>query len=308
MPQNAVVYLDHEIEAFNISDDQFQSLKTRFPELLFKRVHSEEELISILAQAHIYFGLHMREHWYDHAPNLRIIATPAAGHDWIEPDPRRRVAVLHGSYHGSIMAESLLAMMFYFSRKMACLIDNQRAHRWERNFLSNTRIIGGSTVMIVGYGHIGRHCAKLLSAMECKIVAVKRSRRDPKLDRDADIVVTFNQCSEFLPKCDHVVAILPSSPQTDCLLDRRFFQSMRSDAYFYNLGRANCYPESLLTEILEKKVIAGAALDVFDREPLAPDSPLWDIENVLIMPHAPALSSEYLWMWLDELEEKLNLD
>ncbi|MFW5775120.1 MAG: NAD(P)-dependent oxidoreductase [Chitinivibrionales bacterium] len=197
-------------------------------------------------------------------------------------------------------------MMLYFSRKINHIIDNQRSHRWERNFLSPTRRIGGSTVMILGYGAIGRHCARLLKGFGCRIIGVKRSGRDPDADRDADSIITPEQSLEHLPDVNHVVAILPATDQTKNILDARFFRSMPQDAFFYNMGRAHCCSEAVLIEALRDGWIAGAGLDVFEQEPLAPDSPLWDLDNVLIMPHATAISSEYLWMWLDELERQLR--
>ncbi|MFP4417632.1 MAG: D-2-hydroxyacid dehydrogenase [Chitinispirillaceae bacterium] len=305
MSEYAVVYLNHPVRAFSLSDQQFASLRLRFPTWSFVRVTSEEELMHHLASATILLSWHMRKQWYALAPRLRLIATPAAGHDWIEDDPNRMVTVIHGSYHGAIMAESLIAMMLFFSRRLGSLLDNQRSHAWERDFLSTTRRIGASTVMIVGYGHIGRHCARLLKGFGCRITGVKRGKRDRLLDRDADTITTFEECRQLIGDVDHVVAILPATPQTQYMLDDSFFKAMRPDAYFYNLGRANCYQEHILVRALQSGLIEGAGLDVFQQEPLAPDSPLWDMHNVLIMPHASAISGEYLWMWLDELEEKL---
>src|SRR5689334_25371925 len=107
---------------------------------------------------------------YEHAPRLRFVGTPAAGRERLEPDPSGRVRAVHGSFHGKIMAESLLGMMLHFSRRFDLALADQRERRYRRDEYSNTRRLHGQTALVVGYGPLGRECARLLKAVGLRVL------------------------------------------------------------------------------------------------------------------------------------------
>jgi phosphoglycerate dehydrogenase-like enzyme len=298
---HCIIALENSIEAFSPDSAWHEELARRFPHHSFERVFTEEHLLAALPRADALVAWGFREQWYASTNSLRVIFTPAAGKEWVAHDPRGIVAVYHGSFHGALMAETLAAMVLYFSRRFDGLLENQRHHRWRREFLSTTRRLNGQRALIIGYGAIGRHCARLLRCLGMVVIGVRRGSRDRALDSDAHELAGPDRLDTLLPTADHLVLILPGGPDTDAMITRGRFARMSPSAYVYNLGRGNCYAEEDLVWALNQKKIAGAGLDVFAREPLADSSPLWDMPNVLISPHASAINADYMPLFLDQL-------
>lgn len=299
-----VVFLEHPIEAFCVQPEQLHALATRHPEHDFKRVTTEDELERELSEADAALVWSFPARLYAKSRRLRFVATPAAGRERLEPDPSGRVRAVHGSFHGKIMAESLLGMMLHFSRRFDLALEDQRARRYRRDQYSRTRRLHGQTALIVGYGPLGRECARLLKAVGLRVAGVKRNASsDP---RPADAVFPPERLHELLAEADHVVLTLPSDTSTDHLLSDAAFAAMRPTAVLYNLGRGNAVDEPALVRALEQKKLAHAFLDVFEREPLPDDSPLWSAPNLALTPHSSAISREYLDLWLEELDAHLK--
>jgi phosphoglycerate dehydrogenase-like enzyme len=158
--------------------------------------------------------------------------------------------------------------------------------------------------LIVGYGALGRECARLLKAVGLHVVGVKRQAAvDPA---PADAVFALQELPRLLPEADHVISTLPADTGTDHLFDAAAFAAMRPSAGFYNLGRGNVVDEAALLQALNAGRIAHAFLDVFEREPLPADSPLWHAPNLALTPHASAINAEYLDLWVEELASVLS--
>jgi phosphoglycerate dehydrogenase-like enzyme len=168
------------------------------------------------------------------------------------------------------------------------------------------RRLGTQTILFYGYGSIARTSASLLQKFGCIIWAVKRSQRDAMNDNDADLIIHPEQCGEYIGKADHIVSILPANEQTNNIFNRQFFTRTNSNAYFYNLGRGNCCCEADLLWALNNNRIAGAALDVFESEPLPNDSALWNHPRVLVYPHASAINNDYMNFYISELKRTLK--
>jgi D-2-hydroxyacid dehydrogenase (NADP+) len=299
-----VVRLENLVSAFQLSAAQFSALRERFPEHEFTRVQSEEDFLRELSSAHAALVWHFEAPWYALAPGLVWVATPAAGREKVARDPSGRVATLNGSFHGKIMAETLLGMMLFWSRRFDLALRDRRQRRWDRDQFSRTRRLGGQLAMIVGYGPLGRECAARLKSVGLRVAGIKR---DAAIEPGpADAVFPASLLPGVLKDADHVIVTLPSDTGTDHLFDDRAFAAMRSSAYFYNLGRGNAVDEAALVRALEAGAIAGAFLDVFEREPLPHDSPLWTAPNLEFLPHVSAASREYLDLWLEELAPALS--
>ncbi|HEY3493220.1 MAG TPA: D-2-hydroxyacid dehydrogenase [Polyangiaceae bacterium] len=298
-----LVSLTNEVRAFRLDEAQLGRLRERYPRLDFVPCATPGELCARLPGARAALVWRFEAGWYDLGPELVFVATPAAGRERLAPDPRSRVRALHGSFHGKIMAETLLGMMLFWSRRFDRAVSDRAERRYDRDQFSGTRRLAGQTALIVGYGPLGRECAARLKQLGLRVLGVKRN---PGLDAaPADAVHPAAELPALLGVADHVVATLPSDTGTDHVFDRDAFAAMRPSAYFYNLGRGNAVRESALVEALEAGRIAGAFLDVFEREPLPPDSPLWTAKNLAFLPHASAISREYLDLWLDELAPAL---
>ncbi len=299
-----VVRLENLVSAFQLSAAQFSALRERYPEHEFVRVQSEEDFLRELPSARAALVWHFDASWYALAPELAWVATPAAGREKVARDPSGRVATLNGAFHGKIMAETLLGMMLFWSRRFDLALGDRRQRRWNRDQFSVTRRLSGQLAMIVGYGPLGRECAARLKAVGLRVAGIKR---DAAIDPGpADAVFPASLLPGVLKDADHVIVTLPSDTGTDRLFDDRAFAAMRSSAYFYNLGRGNAVDEAALVRALEAGTIAGAFLDVFEREPLPNDSPLWTAPNLELLPHVSAASREYLELWLEELAPALS--
>lgn len=299
-----LVWLPNAVSAFQLDEGQLARLRARFPHCEFVPCASSDELCARLPDARAALVWSFEARWYHLGPKLEFVATPAAGRERVAPDPEGRVRSVHGAFHGKIMAETLLGMMLFWSRRFDRALRDRAARRYDRDQFSTTRRLAGQTALIVGYGPLGRECAARLKQLGLRVLGVKRNAAvDPA---PADAVFPATELHALLPSADHVIVTLPSDTGTDHVFDREAFAAMRPEAYFYNLGRGNAVRESALAEALEQGRIAGAFLDVFEREPLPADSPLWTANHLAFLPHASAISSEYLDLWFDELAPELS--
>ncbi|MCP5152161.1 MAG: D-2-hydroxyacid dehydrogenase [Ectothiorhodospiraceae bacterium] len=177
------------------------------------------------------------------------------------------------------MAEYALGVIIAFEKHLPQTIRLQGERVWRHRL---TGRIEGKAVLVVGAGSIGRAVARLLGAAGMVVRVVGRSARD---DAELGRVHGFDELDALLPWADHVVLIAPLTPQTRACMDGARLARMRSSAYLVNLGRGQLVDESALIDALGAGAIAGAALDVFETEPLPSSSPLWDMPNVIVSPH-----------------------
>jgi D-2-hydroxyacid dehydrogenase (NADP+) len=301
-----VVWLEHQISAFRVQAAQLALLEARHPTHDFSWVHGETEFLRALAGADAALVWHFQAEWYERAPRLRFVATPAAGREKLEPDASGRVRAVHGHFHGKIMAETLLGMLLFFSRRLGASVGDQQARRYAREGYSTTRRLAGQRALIVGYGPLGRECARLLGAVGLRVTGVKR---DPNVDpHPAEAVFAIERLHELLPTADHVVLTLPGDTATRHLFSDVEFALLRPSAGLYNLGRGNAVDEAALVRALAAGKLRHAFLDVFETEPLSSESPLWEAPNLALLPHASAISAEYLDLWFEELSDSGAFD
>jgi D-2-hydroxyacid dehydrogenase (NADP+) len=299
-----LLWLEQEITAFSLQTEQLGRLRERHPGLEFLPVLDEASFLRHLPEADAALVWRFAEAWYPLGPKLCFVATPAAGREKVEPDLTGRVRQLHGHFHGKIMAESLLAMLLFFSRRLDEALRAQQQRRYERASYSTTRRLAGQRALIIGYGPLGRECARLLKVLGMHVTGLKRQADvDPA---PADAVLPSHRLHELLPTVDHVILTLPSDTGTNHLIGERELRAMRKSAGLYNLGRGNAVDEAALLDALGCGTIAHAFLDVFEREPLPESSPLWSAPNLALTPHASAISSEYLDLWFEELAPELD--
>jgi phosphoglycerate dehydrogenase-like enzyme len=217
------------------------------------------------------------------------------------------VKTYYGKFHGRIMRESLLAMMLHFNRHIGRSLADQKARVWGRFGYNECASLFSQRVLIIGFGSLGQSMAELLKAFGAGITAVKRDTGGWGGNPDVDRVISFDRLEEVLPNADHVVLVLPGGMETDGIFTARHLNAMKPGAYLYNLGRGNCCREEDLLIALSNGPLAGAGLDVFGEEPLPPASLLWGQPNVLITPHASAISREYIDLFIQEWVEILRV-
>jgi len=304
---NLLIHLQHTVDAFSFKPRHLEQLRLALPDTRIIIANDHHDFLTRLPEADCALVWGFKAEWYDKAPELKMLFTPAAGRDWVAADPARRVKVFYGSFHGRIMRESLLSMMLYFNRRIGTSLDDQKNRIWGRLGYSNCIALFRQHVLIIGYGSLGQSMAELLKAFGAKVTGVKRTVSGSEITSSADRVITFDMMEDELPHADQVVLLLPGGAATDGLITARHFTAMKPGAFLYNLGRGNCYREEELLHALNDGPLAGAGLDVFAEEPLPLDSPLWQHPNVLITPHASAISREYIDLFIEEFVGTLGV-
>lgn len=215
---------------------------------------------------------------------LRWIHSLSAGvEDVLTPAVRQSDIPLtnsRGVYSRSLAEWSLMAML-YFAKDVRRLVAQRQSAVWAQ---FDCQMLRDARLAILGYGSIGREVARLASAFGMQITGVRRGAPSSAPDEYATIVPA-SQTLMALTDADYVVAALPLTAETRHAVGNREFAAMRPESIFINIGRGATVQESALINALEQRRIRGAALDVFETEPLPGDSPLWRMENVLLSPH-----------------------
>lgn len=303
---NLLIHLHNNVDAFSLKARHVDLIRATLPDTRITVAEGNRDFLEKLPEADCVLTWVFESGWYASAPTLKTLFTPAAGHDWVATDPSGRVRTFYGSFHGRIMRESLLAMMLHFNRHIGKSLEDQKNRIWGRLDYTGNVALFSQRVLLVGFGSLGQSMAELLKAFGARITAVKRHTAGLEGNPNVDRIIPFDRLEDELPFADHVVFVLPGGAGTDGIFTAQHFNAMKPGAHLYNLGRGNCYREDDLLRALRTGPLAGAGLDVFAGEPLAPASPLWELPNVLITPHSSAISREYIDLFIQEWFEKLG--
>jgi D-2-hydroxyacid dehydrogenase (NADP+) len=297
------ILLNAADEKFSFCTKDFADFSARHPSIEIQIIESEEELIRLLPEVVWLDTWHFLAEWYALAPNLKGIFTPAAGKDYIatvpsNEDHEKQISIHHGTFHGTMMAESALAMILHFSTNLHSYGNQQTSRVWQR---IPARLLRHQTVLILGYGHIGKQCGQMLAGLG---MTVWGHQRQPKSNHDGAVtLISQAQLDDHLPLADHVVSFLPGGPVTYHFISQERLSLMAPTAYLYNFGRGTTIDETALLDALQHQKIAGAGLDVTEIEPLPETSPLWADPRVILAPHASAYYEEYRNLHVTELTE-----
>lgn len=225
-------------------------------------------------------GLFLR-HPIERFPNLRYIQLTSAGFDRVPMDYVQQHGIeIHNArgVYSVPMAEFAVAGVLQLYKKMQFFAANQKAHRWEKH--RGLLELSGKTVCIVGCGSVGTECAKRFSAFGCRVVGVNRTVRE---DENYQKIVGLDSLDAALPEADILILTLPLTEQTRHIMSRERVSLLKKTAILVNIARgAIIDPEAMLQAL---PTLGGAVLDVFEEEPLDVNSPLWDMENVVLTPH-----------------------
>jgi phosphoglycerate dehydrogenase-like enzyme len=181
-----------------------------------------------------------------------------------------------------ILAEFVAGAVLYFAKDFRRMIRNQAAGRWEQ---FDVDAVKGATLAIVGYGDIGRACAKLAQALGMNVVAMRRRASESLEDPLLTAVYTSERLRDMIARCDYLVIAAPLTPDTREMIGAPEIGALKRSAVLINIGRGPVVAESALIAALEQGRIKGAAVDVFDEEPLPAGHPFYRLENVLLSPH-----------------------
>ena len=257
------------------------------PDLRIVRVSTPAEALAEIGDADVLYG-HPTAELVAAAPNLRWIQSHSAGVEFVARFPalvESEIIITNTrGAHGPSIAEHVFALLLAFTRRVPTCLEWQRRRHWGRPEGYRTgREIKGATLGIVGYGAIGRAVAQRARAFEMEVLAVDAQAIDgaPWVEE----VWPASHLPELLERSEVVVVATPLTPETHHLLDAAMLARMRPDAYLIVVSRGGIVDEAALAEALRAGRLAGAGLDVTEQEPLSPDSPLWELPNVIITPH-----------------------
>lgn len=226
------------------------------------------------------------EKLYRKAPKLRLIQLLSAGYDRADIAAARRAGVPvanNGGANSVAVAEHAVMLMLAVSRQLVRQHAGVAAGRWQGNVIPDLHELYGKTLGIVGFGNIGRRTARLAAAFGMAVVYYDVARL---ADAEEDALgVRFRLLDELLGTADVVTLHVPLDDTTRHLIGARELALMKPDAVLVNTSRGSVVDETALGDALSRRAIAGAGLDVFDREPLAADSPLLALDNVTLTPH-----------------------
>lgn len=186
------------------------------------------------------------------------------------------------------VSHSVLGAVIALNRRFPLLADAQRRHAWEPRIGDRApRDLKGQCAAVVGLGPIGRNIATLLKALGMKVIGTRRTSEPVE---PCDRTVAYDRLAGVLPEADWLILCCPASPLTRGIANAAAFAAMPAGAHFINVARGEIAVEPDVIAALASGHFAGAYLDVFEREPLDPQSPLWDMPNVLVSPHTASHS------------------
>jgi phosphoglycerate dehydrogenase-like enzyme len=292
----------------HLQDRHMERLRGELPVVDWRLSRTEDGFLRDLPDCAIAVVWRFETEWLRRAERLRVIATPAAGREWIQPLEGPNLRVWFGSFHGELMAETTLAMILAFSRGVRLGLELRDRDPWPRSAMAaHMRTVRNSRAVIVGFGNIGKWVGRMLKRLGVRVTGVNRSDMTrPDYFDAADRVLPLADLDGALPECDHLVLALPGVPEADGLIDARRLALLPAEACLYNIGRGNAVDMAALVAALRSGALAGAGLDVFDREPLPGDHPIRSCPNVILLPHVSAFSPNYLDLYLDELLPKIR--
>jgi phosphoglycerate dehydrogenase-like enzyme len=286
---NVLVAIHSPFVMWNFPVEYLERLRCEFPSHTFLHAESDEEAERLIVGAEVAFSSQVSREQLAAAPHLRWIHSPAAGvggmlfREMVESP----VTITNSKgMSADTMAEHVLAVSLALLRRLPMAFERQQRHEWAQDAigLEGNRLIAGSHVLIVGLGAIGRAVAERMAVLGATVTGVRRTA-DPDVPEGVTSVVSTKELHDVLPEADIVVVCAPYTRDTRGLIGDRELRLLPSHAALINVSRGQLIDEAALVAALRERRIESAALDVFDQEPLPPDSPLWTLPNVLITPH-----------------------
>jgi phosphoglycerate dehydrogenase-like enzyme len=265
-------------------------LRDRFPDASLVAVTEESSLRRALSGAEVLVAQQFPPEILVEPHGLRWVQVTAAGIDFLAPVAGRTGDTLITNargVHRFIIADYAFAAMLALQWDLPGLQRNQAEKRWKPR---RTRAMHGRTLGLIGLGAIGQEIAHRALAFGMEVLAVRRSGAPAEAVARVFPPEALHAC---LSACDVVVLALPATAETGRLMGRAAIAAMKPGAFLINVARGSIVDEAALAEALTDGRLGGACLDVFDKEPLPAESPLWGLPNVIVSPHMSGMAADY---------------
>jgi phosphoglycerate dehydrogenase-like enzyme len=283
-----------------------EEMRSDYPSDSVVICNDNAELMNELPDADVLFGLRFTQDMLDSAKQMKWVQSLSAGIDQmpLENMAKRGVLLTNGrGIHKIHMTEYAIASMIMMARNFHVMSKNQFKGSYDRNVSQGQ--IHGATVGIIGLGSIGTEIARISKLLGMKVLAIKSSKADtPDFIDHAypreDMVKVFEES-------DYVINLLPSTKGTIKLIDKKYFSAMKDTAVFINMGRGTTVNEEDMIKVLQSRSIKGVVTDVYNNEPLAEDSPLWKMDNIIMTPHICGENPNYMKMAYEIFKKNLRV-
>jgi phosphoglycerate dehydrogenase-like enzyme len=307
-----LILVHHRFELWTTPAWFVERLRQEFPGVEIIHRDTYEAAEEHLRDSDIVFTISLRPEQFAAAKKLLWVHAPSAAvHQLLFPEfVNSDVILTHSSeVHGSVVAEHVIALMFALARKIPQATLLQQKHHWGQEAIwtdgPRPRELAGARLGLIGFGSIGIKVAQIAAAVRM-LITVQREHPGKENPAGVDSVVGPEGLGDLLAESDFVVMAAPLTPATRGLINAARLAVMKPDAYLINVGRGPQIDEAALIHALRQRQIAGAALDVFEEEPLPANSPLWDLDNLLITPHTAGLTEKAWQRHYDLFSENLR--
>jgi phosphoglycerate dehydrogenase-like enzyme len=293
-----LVAIYSEFQSWCIPEAQVETLRRIFPEHRFVRADSDEAALEAVRDADVAFSSRITRAHFAAAQRLRWVHSPAAGvGSMLFPEMVQSAVVMTNSRGASsvTIAEHTMAVTLVLLRDLPLAWRRQAEKVWAQNEFdagASIRTLRGARVLVVGLGSIGSETARLAAAFGAHVVGIRRTSNAPPPNGVAE-VHRPGQLREQLPSADVVILSAPQTAETVHLIGEQELALMKEDAVLVNVSRGKLIDEAALVKALDTRRLRGAALDVFEHEPLDPASPLWSRPDVVITPHVSGFHADY---------------
>jgi phosphoglycerate dehydrogenase-like enzyme len=287
---NVLISIQQPVHAWQIPREAVEALRARFPHLTFVHATDDEGRTRGLETCDVAFTWILSAPELTRARRLRWVHSSAvAVETFCLPEMFARGVLVSNSrgIQATPIAEHVMAVVLALAKQLRAVIDAQREQRWAQNDLIGDRLpwlLKGRTLGLIGVGTIGSEIAQRAAAFGMKVVALRRrAGRGGVLG--VDEVLPSTELDTLLDRADVLVIAAPLTAETQNLISTRELARMKKGSVLVNVGRAKIIDHDALVAALRSGDLAGASLDVFLKEPLPPEDPLWTLPNVILTPH-----------------------
>ncbi|MCA1032660.1 D-2-hydroxyacid dehydrogenase [Bacillus timonensis] len=272
-----------------------EDTETNFPQDTFVFRKNIEECHDDMPKAEVLItlGEDLTPSIIEKAVNLKWIMVLSAGMEKMPFEAIKNKGILVTNargIHKIPMGEYTISMILQHARNTKKLLELEEKQEWNRRAVE-TFELHGKTIGILGAGAIGGEVARLAKAFNMKVLGVNRSGRKAE---HVDEMYTIDKLNDVLTQVDFLISVLPSTKETQYLLEEKHFKMMKKEAVFINIGRGDLIKDSVLMNALIQGEIAHAILDVFEVEPLPKDHPFWSMDQVTVTPHISSITKNYM--------------
>lgn len=287
----------------SLAEDYKKELESEFPDVIIRPCKTESEVGDFIGEARILLTFSISDELIRKAVNLDWIQALGTGVDAILDLPSLPKGILITStrgIHGPQMSELAVLLMLALTRRFPDMVRNQDNavwNRWQGELLLHKK------AGILGLGAVGEEIARKCKAFGMTVYGVNRSKKQVEA---VDRFFGLDGLLAVAREVDYFIVVVPLTPETRGMVGTEVISTMKRSAFLLNLARGPVIDEKALIHALESGTIAGAALDVFNEEPLPQSHPLWKMKNVIVTPHIGGTSTSYVTQALSVFRENLR--